>query len=328
MSKGKETVRVAIIGARGIGRHHANWWQTEGHEIRAIAGTSAETAEQARARLAEMFGFGGRVYADAAELLAREEVDWVDICSPPAVHAEHVRAALQAGRHVLCEKPFLYDPSQPVDTLLRETRQLLDMARDRGRRLALCSQFSVAATWSAAQLGPGFALQDFEGRLASPAKGRAPDAVRVWGDLGPHMLAAVQALAPDGTLEPGSVKADFSEGAARCEFWLQTPNRAQNIRCRIHVHNTEGEPANIRRIVLNGTSFDFEGAKGPDGLFGLRAVTSDGRTLDREDTMRELIRLTAQGRSPLTDQAVQRNEVWLLQLAAAAKALPGSQHTW
>lgn len=51
-----------------------------------------------------------RVYSSLPELLDRERIDFVDICSPPSCHLEHQLRALEASCHVLCEKPFLLDP--------------------------------------------------------------------------------------------------------------------------------------------------------------------------------------------------------------------------
>ena len=49
---------------------------------------------------------GVRAYADAAELLRQERLDFVDIAAPPALHAPLMIAAADAGVHVLCEKPL------------------------------------------------------------------------------------------------------------------------------------------------------------------------------------------------------------------------------
>ena len=317
MSNPGRSLRVAIIGARGIGRHHANWWNIAGADVCAIVGTSKETVAETEEKLACMFGFSGRSYDGVSAMLAGERPDWVDICSPPAVHGGHVRVALEAGAHVLCEKPFLYDRSRGVDTLLGETRELIELARATGRSLALCSQFAVAGAWCRAQLAAQGPVRRLEGELASPAKGRPPDPARVWGDLGPHLLAVAQTLQPDGVLVPESIATDFRERGVHCEFGVRSP-AGDALACRLYVHNTDGEPANIRRLAFDGVTFDLEGVRGDDGVFGMRARVSDGRVLDRDDTMRELIRLCAEGNPVLTGEAIYRNEEWLLRLVEAA----------
>src|SRR6266702_8669463 len=47
-----------------------------------------------------------RVYRSFAELIADHELDVIDICTPPNLHAGMIVAAMQAGKHVICEKPF------------------------------------------------------------------------------------------------------------------------------------------------------------------------------------------------------------------------------
>jgi hypothetical protein len=47
-----------------------------------------------------------RTYRDFQSLVADKEVDVIDICTPPALHASMIVEAVQAGKHVICEKPF------------------------------------------------------------------------------------------------------------------------------------------------------------------------------------------------------------------------------
>lgn len=48
---------------------------------------------------------GATIYSDLADLLSQETLDAVDICSPPASHADDAGQSLAAGLHVFCEKP-------------------------------------------------------------------------------------------------------------------------------------------------------------------------------------------------------------------------------
>jgi predicted dehydrogenase len=54
---------------------------------------------------AERFGIP-RMYRDWRALLGDADIDVIDICTPPALHVEMVLACMQAGKHVICEKPF------------------------------------------------------------------------------------------------------------------------------------------------------------------------------------------------------------------------------
>lgn len=69
----------------------------------------ADPSERVRERLSARYGL--RPYADWRELVEREELDAVLVCSPHATHAEVVLAALEAGLHVFVEKPLCIDPA-------------------------------------------------------------------------------------------------------------------------------------------------------------------------------------------------------------------------
>lgn len=60
-----------------------------------------------------------QTFRDLEDLAANTEIDFVDICTPPAFHADPIRAALKHGWNVLCEKPLVLDPHE-----LEEIRSL------------------------------------------------------------------------------------------------------------------------------------------------------------------------------------------------------------
>jgi predicted dehydrogenase len=97
-------LRGAMLGCGHIAPFHLRAWaQIEGVEIVALANRTVSKAE-ARAR---EFGIPlEHVYSDHRELLAKEDVDFVDIATAPHVHRQQVEAAAAYGRHVLCQKPF------------------------------------------------------------------------------------------------------------------------------------------------------------------------------------------------------------------------------
>ncbi|HID06024.1 MAG TPA: Gfo/Idh/MocA family oxidoreductase, partial [Armatimonadetes bacterium] len=99
-------VRVAIIGARGIGKQHAKWFAMCGCEVVAFAGANPERINSTAEALKQLFDFRGRGYADCEAMLRNECPDIVSVCSPHALHYEHTMLALQYGAHVLCEKPM------------------------------------------------------------------------------------------------------------------------------------------------------------------------------------------------------------------------------
>ncbi|NBD28161.1 Gfo/Idh/MocA family protein [Paenibacillus glycinis] len=97
-----ETVKIGIIGVGLIGKHHIEQYASiEGVEIAAVC----DINEQEARRVAEQYGIPG-VYADYREMLRRDDVAAVDVCLHNNLHAVATIAALQAGKHVYCEKPI------------------------------------------------------------------------------------------------------------------------------------------------------------------------------------------------------------------------------
>jgi len=102
-------LRIGLIGLGGIGRYHlARYpWVSEARVV-AVADVRAE-ALRVDAAIGELFEVPPehvRWYSDYHELIARGEVDAVDICLPTFLHREAAVAALEAGLDVLCEKPM------------------------------------------------------------------------------------------------------------------------------------------------------------------------------------------------------------------------------
>ena len=114
------TLRTAVIGAGHLGRYHAQKYAVlPSSQFVGIADVSPE----ARAKLADELKT--QAFADYRELLGR--VDAVSIATPTPHHYEIARAFLEAGAHVLVEKP--------ITTTLDEARSLIDVAAQAGRVL-------------------------------------------------------------------------------------------------------------------------------------------------------------------------------------------------
>ena len=100
------TLKIGIVGCGGIGGVHLkSWAQVEGARI-----TAACDADPARAEAT-----GASAYTDFDAMLEAEELDAVDICTPPHLHAPVALAALRRGLPVLCEKPLARTPGEAVE---------------------------------------------------------------------------------------------------------------------------------------------------------------------------------------------------------------------
>lgn len=117
----EKALKVAVVGAGGMGTVHiSNYAHIEGCKVVAVC----DAAESGRAKAAE---FGIKAYAGIGELLASEDVDVVDICTPTFTHVENAMAALEAGKHVICEKPAALAKA--------DAKMMFDKAREKGVRI-------------------------------------------------------------------------------------------------------------------------------------------------------------------------------------------------
>ncbi|KAA1039726.1 Gfo/Idh/MocA family oxidoreductase [Macrococcus equipercicus] len=96
------TIKVGIIGCGSIAvhRHIPEYQENDTAEIVAFCDINKQRSDE----LAQTYG--GTSYSDYNELLADDTVEAVSICTPNYLHAEMTIAALNAGKHVLCEKPM------------------------------------------------------------------------------------------------------------------------------------------------------------------------------------------------------------------------------
>src|SRR5919112_5281550 len=124
---GVEKLRFGILGCGVIGPHHSKAIAgLESAELVAVADVVPELAEE----LAEEHGCSH--YASLEEMLSGGDLDAVCVCTPSGTHAEGAIAALEAGKHVVIEKP--------VDVTLKAADRLLEVQRATGGKVAVVSQ--------------------------------------------------------------------------------------------------------------------------------------------------------------------------------------------
>lgn len=197
---------VALIGYAFMGRAHSQAWRTVGAAFevpdvarKVIVGRDEQAVSEAADRL------GWEEHAtDWREVIARADVDIVDICTPGFLHAEIAIAALEAGKHVLCEKPLANDTAE-AEAMVEAAKA----AQARGQVAALGFTYRrVPALVLAKQLVA-------DGRLGTIRQARASylqdwlvdeDAPMTWrlrketagsgalGDIGSHAIDQIQEL--------------------------------------------------------------------------------------------------------------------------------------
>lgn len=124
--------RGAIIGCGDISPTHLKSYEEAGIELVALCDLVRDRAEKRRTES----GGCAVVYTDAAEMLARERLDLVTVAVPVASHVPLTLMALQAGKHVLCEKPSALDAA--------ENRAVIAAAKTAGKKMVF---FSSRMRW-------------------------------------------------------------------------------------------------------------------------------------------------------------------------------------
>ncbi|WP_193105862.1 Gfo/Idh/MocA family protein [Brachybacterium sp. FME24] len=119
-------IGVGLIGLGTIGRSHARALDAlrDRTDLRAFSGGGTAAAAEA--------GWPGAAQVPPEELMVRADVDVIAICSPSGVHAEQALAALEAGKHVVVEKPLALTAP--------DADRIVSLAAERGLTVSTISQ--------------------------------------------------------------------------------------------------------------------------------------------------------------------------------------------
>lgn len=117
--------RIALIGAGGISGAHLDAYRAAGFNVVAICSPTLGNAIHKR----DAYFPGAEVTDDVEATLSRSDIDVVDLTPHPAARLPLIEAALNAGKHVLSQKPFVLD--------LRDGERLVALAEARGLVLAV-----------------------------------------------------------------------------------------------------------------------------------------------------------------------------------------------
>lgn len=121
-------IKVGIIGCGGIanGKHMPSLSKVESVEMVAFCDIIKERAEKA----AKQYGTpDAKVYKDYKELLKDESIDVIHVCTPNRSHADITVDALEAGKHVMCEKPMA--------KTYADAQRMLETAKRTGKKLTI-----------------------------------------------------------------------------------------------------------------------------------------------------------------------------------------------
>jgi predicted dehydrogenase len=237
-----QPLRAAVIGAGYWGPNLARNFRTSSDwDLVAVCDLDAERARKV---------VGARstvdVMTSAEELLARSDVDAVAVATPARTHAPVVMAALEAGKHVLVEKPIA-DSSELG-------RRMVARAAEVDRVLMVDHTFcytpvvlKIAELIADGALGTVHFVDSVRINL-----GLVQPDVDVFWDLAPHDLSILDFVLPGGLLPIGVAAhgADPIGAGQPCVGYLTLPLRDGAI---AHVHVNWLSPTKIRQMVIGGS---------------------------------------------------------------------------
>ncbi len=145
-------LRIGVLGAGAWAQfaHIPGWQRDERCEVVAICDVE-------RARAEEFAGHFKIPHAadDWQALVARDDIDVIDVVTPSHTHFELARAALESGKHVLCEKPVAYD--------FRETLRAAALAKQKHlkTKLGFTFRYSPGVLYAKSLIDDGFVGRPF-----------------------------------------------------------------------------------------------------------------------------------------------------------------------
>ncbi|OHB79988.1 MAG: dehydrogenase [Planctomycetes bacterium RBG_16_55_9] len=188
-------IKVGVIGTGFIGPAHIEALRRLGTID--VVGLAEFSEDAARAK-AEALGIE-RHYGDYRELLRQDEIQSVHICSPNYLHYEMAKAALEAGKHVICEKPLAISVAEAEELVeLAEKKGLVNVVNFNIRYYPLMRQLRLMV--DKGDVGEVFAVQgsylqdwlfhatDYNWRLEPEQSGQS----RAIADIGSHWMDLIE----------------------------------------------------------------------------------------------------------------------------------------
>ncbi len=207
-------VRVGLLGYGAIGHEHSRAIaEVPGLELAAVCDLSPQ-----RVAAALEHSPAARAHPSAESLVADPGVDLLVVSTPPSTHAGWATAALQAGKHVVVEKPFALRTA--------EADAVLELARERGRVVSVYQNrrfdpdyLALRRAVTSGQVGELFHLEAFVGGYGHPCNlwhsdvGVSGGAVYDWGA---HVLDQLLDLVP--------APVEHVSAAEQKRIWLDVTN--------------------------------------------------------------------------------------------------------
>jgi len=245
------TLRAGLVGYGFAGQtfHAPVLSAVPGLELAAVASSQPEKVWKDWPRVP--------VVADVAELVARSDIDLVVVATPNAQHFPVAKAALEAGKHVVVDKPFTLDVAEAraLEALAQRNKRVLAVYQNRRFDADFLTLKDVLAS---GELGRPVYLESHFDRFRPEVKVRwreqAVPGAGLWVDLGAHLVdQSVQLFGrPDtiqldsAVLRDGAVVEDYFHAVLRYESGPHAP-------LRVVLHSTTLAAAAAPRYIVHGT---------------------------------------------------------------------------
>ena len=279
---GSEKFSWGILGPGGIAQAFAkDLALLQGHTITAVGSRSLENAQKFVAT------FGGTAYGSYEELVADPSIDAIYVATPHPAHHDNVNLALNAGKPVLCEKPFSVNA--------HEAQAMIDAAARNGVALmeAMWARFlphyaKVREIVDSGVLGPILSIHADHGqRLADQGIARLIEPALAGGallDLGiypvsfahmilgtPAQITSTAVMTDKGVDAQTSMIFTYEDGAQAVlttTMIEQTPCRAvvAGLNGWLEIDRTFYNPAAMRVVLNDGTTTEYPNAYKGHGL--------------------------------------------------------------
>lgn len=274
-------IKAGIIGTGFIGEVQIESLRRLGFvDVHAIAASSRERAEAKAAQLGVP-----RAYDDWRELLADADIEVVHICTPNDLHYPVAKAALQQGKHVICEKPLVLAPEEARELIAIASGKglvnavhfnlryypLIQQARAMVQRGGLGKIFSFQGTYFQDWL---FHDTDFNWRLESEISG----ASRAMADIGSHLLDLAEFVSLERIKSVCSQTAIFHPVRKKASTLVETYKKVSGgeyeevavttedyASILVEFHNGARGTAAVSQVAAgnkNRLSFELNGSKG------------------------------------------------------------------
>jgi len=214
MSKTTPTLSVGMVGYAFMGAAHSQAWRTAPRffDLPLEPATTVVCGRDA-ARVAEAADRLGWAEAetDWRRLLERDDIDLIDICTPGDTHAEIAIAALDAGKHVLCEKPLANTVAEAESmaeaaerAAARGVRAMVGFTYRRVPAIALAQRLVAEGRIGEIRHVRAQYLQDWIADAEAPLSWRLDKTKAgsgALGDIGAHIIDLTQFITGDRILE-------------------------------------------------------------------------------------------------------------------------------